>query len=130
MEHKIDTQGVSPIKQYARQVLHAMRGKIKELVTGMLEKGVIEPSHSPWASPIVLVAKKDGSTHFCIDYCKLNAVTKPDVFPLPRIDDCIDILEGAKYFLTLDQAFGKSECRRAQLRRWRLPPTVIHSNFE
>ena len=106
VEHKIDTQGATPIKQYARRVPHAMRSKIKDLVAGMLEKGVIEPTHSPWASPVVLVAKKDGSTRFCVDYRKLNAVTKPDVFPLPRIDDCLDVLEGAKYFSTLDLNSG------------------------
>ena len=60
----------------------------------MLEQGVIRPSSSPWASPIVLVAKKEGSTRFCVDYRKLNAITKPDVFPLPRIDDSLNLLAG------------------------------------
>ena len=72
----------------------------------MLENGVIVPSHSPWASPIVLVAKKDGTTHFCVDYQKLNAITKMDVYPLPRIDDSLDLLSGNSYFSTLDLASG------------------------
>ena len=67
---------------------------------------MIVPSSSPCASSIVLVAKKDGSTKFCVDYRKLNAITKLDVFPLPRIDDSLDLLSGAKYFSFLDLASG------------------------
>ena len=77
-----------------------------EMVDAMLKQGVIVPSKSPWASPIVLVAKKDGGTHFCIDYQKLNAVTKMDVFPLPHIDDSLDLLSRNKYFTTLDLESG------------------------
>lgn len=60
----------------------------------------------PWASPIVLVKKKDGSFHFCIDYRKLNAVTRKDAYPLPRIDDTLDTLSGAQWFTTLDLISG------------------------
>ena len=52
--------------------------------------GVVQPSNSPWASPIVLVRKKDGTLRFCVDYRGLNSVTKKDTFPLPRIDDLLD----------------------------------------
>ena len=54
----------------------------------------------------MLVTKKDGSTGFCIDYRRLNAVTKQDVFPLPRIDDSLDMLVNTKYFSTLDLVAG------------------------
>ena len=72
----------------------------------MLSKGFIESSDSPWASPIVLVTKKDGSTRFCIDYRRLNDVTRKDSFPLPRIDETIESLAGAEWFSTLDLASG------------------------
>ena len=74
----------------------------------MLEQGVVQPSQSQWASPVVLVAKKDGSTCFCVDYHKLNAITKMDVYPSPRIDDSLDILARARYFSTLDLMTGYS----------------------
>ncbi len=72
----------------------------------MEDAGVIQPSKSPWASPIVLMRKKDGSHRFCVDYRALNAVTTPDTFPLLRIDDLLDQLGNAKYFSTLDLAAG------------------------
>lgn len=104
--HKIDTGGYLPIKQPLRRVPFSLRGKVQELTEEMLEQGVIQPSSSPWASPIVLMAKKDGSTRFCVYYRKLNAVTKLDVLPLPRIDDSLDLLAETRFFSTLDLASG------------------------
>lgn len=72
----------------------------------MLKEGVVTQSNSPWASPIVLVAKKDGSTRFCVDYRKLNAITKLDSFPLPRVDDSLDLLANTSHFSSLDLASG------------------------
>ena len=104
--HSIDTGVSPPIKQSARRTPFALRQTMEEMVQKMLELGVVEPSHSPWSSPVVLVEKKDGSRRFCVDYRRLNSVTKMDVFPLPRIDDTLDSLSQSQYFTTLDLASG------------------------
>ena len=104
--HEINTGEHCSVRQHPRRVPFSLRGKVCELIKDMLDQGVVVPSASPWASPIVLVAKKDGSTRFCVDYRKLNAVTKLDVYPLPRIDDSLDLLADAKFFTSLDLASG------------------------
>ena len=68
----------------------------------MIQAGVIRPSVSEWASPPVLVRKRDGSERLCVDYRALTAITRKDVYPLPRIEDCVDTLEGNIWFSKLD----------------------------
>ena len=104
--HSIDTGDNLPIKQHPRRIPFALRAKVDAMVEEMLNQGVIQHSHSPWASPIVLVRKKDGSHRFCVDYRRLNSITKLDVYPLPRIDDTLDLLAHSRYFSTLDLASG------------------------
>ena len=72
----------------------------------MLDNGLISLSKSPWSSPVVLVKKKNRKLRLCIDYRKLNKITKRDVYLLPRIDEILDTLKGAKWFSTLDLASG------------------------
>ena len=104
--HSINTGDHEPVRQPPRRLPFSLRSKVNELVQDMLTQGVIQPSRSPWASPVVLVEKKDGSVRFCVDYRRLNAVTKMEIFPLPRIDDSLDMLARSKYFSTLDLASG------------------------
>ena len=72
----------------------------------MAKANIIEKSNSPWCSPVVLIAKANNETRFCIDYRKLNQVTIKDCHPLPRIDDTLDCLDGAQWFSTLDLKSG------------------------
>ena len=83
--HHIDTGEHQPIRQLPRRMPYSLQSKATQLV----QQGVITPSASPWASPIVLVRKKDGNIRFCVDYRRLNSITKLDVFPLLRIDDTL-----------------------------------------
>ena len=106
IKHKIDIGDANPIKQAPYRVSQSQKAEIDQHISNMLEQDVIQVSTSPWSSPVVLVKKKDGTTRFCIDYRKLNAVTRKDSYPLPRIDDALDSLSGSKYFTTLDLQSG------------------------
>ena len=105
VKHEINTVG-PPVRQPPRRFPIGLREEGEKQIRDMLEKDVIEPSNSPWASPVVLVKKKDSSYRFCIDYRKLNNITVKDSYPLPRIDDTLDSLAGARCFSTLDLASG------------------------
>ena len=106
VQHQIVTGDSAPIRQQVRRVPPAKREEMRSLLKDMLAQDVIKPTNSPWASPVVLVKKKDGSTRFCVDYRKVNAVTRKDAYPLPRIDDTLDTLSGSKLFSTLDLLSG------------------------
>ena len=102
VKHWINTEGSTPIRQPPRRLPLAKREEAAKAVSEMYEQGIIEPAAGPWCSPVVLVKKKDGGTRFCIDYRKLNNVTHRDSYPLPRIDDSVEALSGARWFSTLD----------------------------
>ena len=104
--HRINTGAAVPIKQQARRLPFHQRQSLQGLLDDLLQNGVIRPSHSPWAAPIVLVKKPDGSNRLCVDYRKMNAVTVPDAYPLPRISDTLDSFSGCSVFSTLDLATG------------------------
>ncbi|GBO23011.1 hypothetical protein AVEN_27755-1 [Araneus ventricosus] len=86
-QHRINTCDHPPIKQYPSRLPLERKEEAEHLVKEMFDNGIIEESSGPWASPIVPVRKKDGSTLFCVDYRKLNEITKKDSYTLPRIDE-------------------------------------------
>ncbi|MEM7281681.1 MAG: reverse transcriptase family protein [Pseudomonadota bacterium] len=106
VQHEIVTGDAAPIRQRPYRVPMHQRQIIKQHIDEMLKADVIRPSISPWASPVVLVKKKDGKDRFWVDYRKLNNVTKKDVSPLPRIDEILDVLGRARFFSTLDLRAG------------------------
>lgn len=106
IQHTIDTGNVHPIRQRPRRVPLSKMAEAEAEIKSMAAQGVIEPSTSPWSSNIVLVKKKDNSLRFCVDFRQLNDVTQKDSHPLPRIDDTLDALSGAKFYSTLDLKSG------------------------
>jgi hypothetical protein len=104
--HEIDTGNAKPVNFPPRQSAPSKRRTIEEETRKMLDYGIIEPSRSPWAAPVVIAAKKDGGVRLCVDYRELNKVTKKDGYPLPRIDDTVDALNGAKYLTAFDMLAG------------------------
>ena len=83
--------------------------ELKEQLKDLLDKGFIRPSVSPWGAPVLFVRKKDGSLRMCIDYCQPNKVTIKNKYPLSRIDDLFDQLQGASYFSKIDLCSGYQE---------------------
>ena len=104
--HHIPVKSNSPVRLPPYRLPHAYREAVQKEIAAMLEEGIIKRSTSEWAAPIVLVPKKDGTLRFCVDYRRLNTLTRVDAYPMPRIDDLIDQLSKAKYITTLDLARG------------------------
>ena len=106
VKHHIETCKSRPIKQRMRRTSLWYANEEHEHLMKILNADVIEPSCSEWASPSVLVRKRDGSVRWCIDLRKFNDVTVNDCCLLPLLQDCIDALDGCKHFTTLDMASG------------------------
>ncbi len=116
-EHTIDTGNAKPINMPP----HRQNPKVEEishgLVDQMLGNRIVQNSHSPWAAPVVLAKKADGSWRFCVDYRRLNSVTKREIYPIPRIDDTLNSLSGNIYFSALDCASGYWQIKIAKCDR-------------
>ena len=106
VRHRIILTDDKPFKEPCRRVHPSLMNEVREHLKEMLEDGVIRESSSPWASNVVIVRKKDGTIRFCIDLRKLNQRTKKDAYSIPRIEDTLHLLRGAKYFSKLDLKSG------------------------
>ncbi|GJS80358.1 putative reverse transcriptase domain-containing protein [Tanacetum coccineum] len=103
--------GAEPISKAPYRMAPVELKELKEQLQEMLENGFIRPSVSPWGAPVLFVKKKDGSMRLCIDYRELNRITIHNRYPLPRIDDLFDQLQGAKYFSKIDLRSGYHQLR-------------------
>ena len=106
VKHKINTSFAAPVRQPMRPVPKGFEKEELSHLQEQIQAGVVVPSKSPWASPVVLVRKKDGSVRWCVDFRRVNELSVKDAYPLPRIDMCLDCLAEAKLFSTLDLQSG------------------------
>ena len=102
VKHEIPLLDDTPIKQRFYRCADRLKSELETQIQDMRKTGVIRPSTSPWASPVLLVKKKNGTYRMCVDYRKLNAVTRKDVYPLPRIDDLLMRFGQSKIFSSFD----------------------------
>ncbi|GMF57124.1 unnamed protein product [Phytophthora fragariaefolia] len=114
VEHHIDTGDAAPIMMRRRRQAQTEDVIVDSNVDAMLSAGVIEHGEGAWGFPVVLVHKKDGSVRFCAGYRALNSVIRRDVYPLPRIDETLESLGGARLFTTLDLRSGYWRIRVAE----------------
>ncbi|PIK34057.1 hypothetical protein BSL78_29118 [Apostichopus japonicus] len=106
IKHTIPLSDDTPIKVPHRRIPPHEWQEVREHLQKLLKQKVIQESSSPFASPVVLVRKKDGKLRLCVDYRALNNKTPKDAYPLPRIEEALDALKGAKYFCSLDLSHG------------------------
>lgn len=104
--HDINVRDAAPIKQHPYRMNASKRATMRKEVEYLLQEGFAKPSVSPWSSPCILVPKADGTVRFCTDYRRVNSITVPDCFPLPRMEDCIDNVGSAKFVSKLDMLKG------------------------
>ena len=104
--HRINTGLAPPIRLPPRRIPMTMKQAVEDEVQRLIDNNLVVKSKSPWAFPLVPIRKKDNSIRICVDYRRLNDVTLPDSYPIPRVQECLDALEGATWFSTLDCTSG------------------------
>jgi len=112
--HTINTGSAPPVSRGMYRLSPEEKAEVERQVKDLLQKGLIQPSQSPYGAPVIFVQKRDGSLRMCVDYRALNRATVKDKFPLPRIDDLLDRLKGACVFSTLDLQSGYHQIRIAE----------------
>ena len=106
IEHKIRIENGEPFKELFQHIPPPLLEEVHTSLWDMLEAGAIYPSQSPWCNAVVLVQKKDGTLHFCVDFRCLNAWMKKDSYPLPHIQEAFESMVGSKHFLSMDFKSG------------------------
>ena len=128
VEHEIHLENEDPFKDPYRHIPPSLIQEVREHLNEMIEAGAIRPSKSPFSSIVVIARKKDGSIRFCIDYRKLNQRTVKDAYAIPRVDDTLQLLAGAKYLSTLDLKSGYWQVEVRKQIKQRQPSKSAHSD--
>ncbi|XP_052392086.1 uncharacterized protein LOC127939541 [Carassius gibelio] len=128
--HSVPTGDAPPIKQRHRRIPPQVFQEVKKHVQDLVSQGILRESCSPWASPAVIVIKKDGSVRFCCDYRRLNKVTCKDAYPLPRVEESLDALGNAQLFSTLDLTSGYFQVAMSEEDRTKTAVTTPFGLFE
>ena len=113
-EHVIELLDTEPFKERFRRIAPPLVEEVREHIQEMLDGGAIRPSQSPWCNAVVLVRKKDGGLRFCIDFRRLNRRTKKDAYPLPRMQETMESMVGARLFSTMDLKSGFWQVKMAK----------------
>ena len=129
VQHEIHLTDDHPFKERHRRIPPGMLQQVREHLRQMLDSGIIRPSQSPWSSEVVWVRKKDGSLRQCVDFRRLNARTIKDSYCLPRIEEILDSLAGAKYFSVLDLKSGYHQVEIAEHHKERTAFSVAPLGF-
>lgn len=126
VEHVIDTGTASPISRTPYKMSPLELKELRKQLDELLRLRLIRPSASPWGAPVLFVRKKDGSLRLCVDYRALNRVTSRNTHPLPRIDECLEQLGGARYFSSIDLRSGYHQVR---IRDIDIPKTAFNTRY-
>ena len=113
-EHVIEVTNSEPFRERFRHIAPPIVDEVRQHIQEMLDGGAIHPSQSPWCNAVVLVRKKDGSLHFCIDFRKLNERTKKDAYPLPRMQEQMESMVGARHFSCINLKSGFWQVKMAE----------------
>lgn len=130
MHHSIDTGDSKPKHQRPYRIPYSRRAIFEKQIQGLLERGIIRPSNSPYSSPLVLVPKRDAAIRLCIDFRRVNEVTKKDVYPLPRILDMLDTLNKSKYYTVLDLCQGYHQVPVVEEDKEKAPFSYFGGHYE
>ena len=123
---QINTGQAAPICAYPYRIPSAWKDQLREEVRSLAEIGILKPSFSPWSSPMVPVRKPDGSVRLCLNFLKINAVTTPDPYLMPRVDDMLTEIGNAKFLTKMDLNKGfhqiplreEDQCKTAFCTPW------------
>ena len=118
--------GAKPVAKTPYRLAPSEMKELVKQIDELLQKGFIRPSTSPWGAPVLFVKKKDGSMRMCIDYRELNKLTVKNRYPLPRIDDLFDQLQGASWFSKIDI---RSEYHQLKVKEADIPKTTFRTRY-